>query len=80
MSRHATRQFEPTGFSTRLKEARTGATLTQEQAARKLDVTLRTYQRWESGEGEPRGEQLARVCLLYGRPVGWFYEENGEAA
>ena len=34
-----------------VKEARRAAGLSQEEAARRLDVSLRTYSRWERSEG-----------------------------
>jgi transcriptional regulator with XRE-family HTH domain len=80
MSRQATRQVARTGFSARLFEVRTAAGLTQEQAAHRLGVTLRTYHRWEANDGGPRGEQLARLCILFGKPAEWFYADGEQAA
>lgn len=32
--------------------------------ARHMGVTLRTYHRWESEEGDPRGEQVIALGLV----------------
>lgn len=80
MSRHSTRQVvvhRPT-FAARFDAALAGRT--SEDFAREIDVTLRTVQRWRSGEGEPQGAQLAKVAAALGRPVEWFYPDTRRAA
>lgn len=74
MSRHSA-----TTFGVRLKEAQLENGLSTEALARQIDVSLRVVQRWRSGEGEPTGASLARLCLALGKPVEFFYE-NGKAA
>jgi len=49
---------------TNLHHARTKAGLTQEQAARLLSVTLRTYQRWESGRADEAKTEWAIRKLM----------------
>ena len=43
-----------TDFARRIREARDAAFLTQEDAAKKLGVSVRTYQGWESGSVFPQ--------------------------
>lgn len=47
-------------------DARKAAGLTQEEAARKVGVSLRTVQHWEAGTKEPRWPQLLRCAQVYG--------------
>jgi transcriptional regulator with XRE-family HTH domain len=49
---------------TTLYHARTKAGLTQEQAARLLSVTLRTYQRWEAGRADEAKTEWAIRKLM----------------
>lgn len=46
----------------RLEELRRLRGLSQEGAAHKAGVSLRQWQRWETGESEPRNSTLARVA------------------
>lgn len=48
-----------------LKNARRLAGLTQEEAARKLDVTSRTYARWERGETAGFLRELDRIAAAF---------------
>lgn len=64
MSRRQARNLESPSFGQRLREARNHKGLTQEKVARHLDVTLRTYVRWESDESDPRGEQVIALGQL----------------
>ena len=52
-----------------MRQHRVSAGLSQEQAAARLTVTLRTLQRWEDGETEPRTSQLAGLAKAYGVSV-----------
>ena len=82
MSRHAntTSPGVPQGntFAAKLNEALAGTT--SESFARSIDRTLRTIQRWRSGESEPRGADLVLVAQALDRDPAWFYETDGEAA
>lgn len=52
-----------------LRLARTQLGLSQERMAHRLDVSLRQYQRWESGTTRPRPREWVRVrALLDGAP------------
>lgn len=55
----------------RLSRLRMG--LTQEQLARKLDITMRAYQYWERGDGVPSGANLIRLSELLGVPTDELY-------
>jgi ribosome-binding protein aMBF1 (putative translation factor) len=80
MSRHAS----TTSFADRLKLAQAQSELTNEELARKADIRLRALQRYRSGQIEPKGQALARLCVALDRPIDWFYDNSvatdGEAA
>lgn len=49
-----------------------------ETFARRIDVPLRTVQRWRSGESEPRSRDLVIMAAALGREPAWFFEDpNG---
>lgn len=54
---------------TRLKVARTMASMTQSQWAKALGVTKHTVSKWEHGETEPRLTKLALIAKLSGMPA-----------
>lgn len=78
MSRNATRQLR-TGFALQLHQALLEDGLTTEQFARSIDRTLRTVQRWRSGESAPGAEDFALVMRALGRGPEFFYPDT-EAA
>ena len=49
-------------FSTRLQELKETKKLLQKDAAKALDVPLRTYQRYEHGQQEPQLSTLIRMA------------------
>ncbi len=49
-----------------LKALRVNKEMTQEEAAKALNVTTRTIQNWESYETFPTGFQLIAICSVYG--------------
>ena len=49
-------------FKDRLKQARKSRNLTQQNLADALDITLRTYQRYESGDTEPSLVALSQIA------------------
>lgn len=54
---------------TRLKVARTMASMTQREWAKALGVTNQTVSKWEQGETEPRLTKLALIAKLSGMPA-----------
>ena len=53
-------------FSTRLQELKETKKLLQKDAAKALDVPLRTYQRYEHGQQEPQLSTLIRMAAFSG--------------
>ena len=49
-----------------LKAARVNAEIKQQEAASLLGVTPATLRNWESKKSYPNGEQIERICQLYG--------------
>lgn len=60
----------------RLGELREANTLTQEQAAAKVGVTLRQWQRWEAGESVPYPRNMDGIASHFGLSVSEFFDEN----
>ena len=59
----------------RLSELRERASLSQEDAARKVGVTHRQWQRWESGESMPYPRNLDKVASAFGISVAEFFDD-----
>lgn len=53
-------------LSERLHELRKERKLTQEDAAKEMEIALRSYRRYETGERLPDAEVLVRVADFYG--------------
>ena len=49
-------------FHVRLKDCRTALHLTQATTAQQLDITLRSYQRYENGSREPDIDTLCEIA------------------
>ena len=62
-------------FSTRLQELKETKKLLQKDAAKALDVPLRTYQRYEHGQQEPQLSTLIRMADFTGSP--WTIWRDG---
>ncbi len=60
----------------RLAELREQHSLTQEQAAGRVGVTLRQWQRWESGESMPYPRNLDAIASNFGLSVAEFFDET----
>jgi len=68
-------------FSTRLREARKSAGLTQEALARRLDVTVTTVSRWETGAFKPKSlDELYRIADTLGVRPSDLLAGNGDVA
>jgi DNA-binding XRE family transcriptional regulator len=49
-----------------LQAGRAARDWSQEDAAREIGVSLRTYVRWEHGESEPGITHVRRICRAFG--------------
>lgn len=49
-----------------LRAARVNANLTQEAAAKELQVTKNTIIAWETGRSMPSVDKIEGICALYG--------------
>lgn len=67
-------------FSRKIKTLRTAKAMSQEELAEKTGLSLRTIQRIENNETEPRGDSLKRLAqALQTTPdevIGWRLEED----
>lgn len=52
-------------FQERLRLARKSKGITQEEAAKQLGISLRTYRRYETGEAEPGIITVVAIADLY---------------
>ena len=48
-----------------LKSARTNKNMTQEEAAKALNVTKKTLGSWEKGKTIPKIDKIEHICRLY---------------
>ena len=74
----AAKQAALKAFGTRLQEARSNTSLTQEDVADKLTVSTQTVRNWEAGRTEPSRSDKERLASLYNKPVEWFFGEGKE--
>lgn len=65
-------------FPANLRKARQAKGLTQEGAARLLDVTLLTWGRWERGQSKPDLDTLDRIAELLEVRSGWLVDGYGD--
>ncbi|NEM96803.1 helix-turn-helix domain-containing protein [Pontibacter burrus] len=68
-----------TTLGQRIFEIRKRKGLSQEELSEKAGINLRTLQRIEKGETEPRGYTLKSVCQALGVDVEEVYDYNKEA-
>lgn len=64
----------------RLVHLREQHSLTQEQAAHKVGVTNRQWQRWEAGESMPYPRNLDLIAQRFGITVAEFFDDMPEPA
>lgn len=60
----------------RLREAREAAGLSQEDVAQKLSMPRPAISQIENGHRRVEALELARLAKLYGRPLGFFADEE----
>ena len=65
------------GVGLRLRAAREGKDLTQDQVAKLLDVTKATVSAWERGGGDPGVYRLRELSHLYGVSADAILWEDG---
>lgn len=58
---------------TKLKEAREKCGLTQEQIAKKAEISIRAYKMYESGERIPRADVATRIAKIVKSTVEKLY-------
>ena len=49
-----------------MRAARINANLSQMEAAKRLQIGLKTLQNWEAGVTSPRVDKMPAICNLYG--------------
>lgn len=54
------------GLNEVIKHARLKKGLKQEEAARKAEVTVQTYSKWENGKTEPKASQVTKLAEILG--------------
>ena len=52
-------------FKITLEAARVNAGYTQKEAARKLHISNKTLQNWETSKSYPNADKIAEICELY---------------
>lgn len=52
-------------LSDRLIQLKTDNSLLQKEIAEKLQISVRTYQRYESGERSPDAELIVKMCKFF---------------
>lgn len=67
-------------FETRLKQLRLKSALSQKLAAEALGITVRQYQRFESGEQRPGYDNLIRMADYFQVSLDWLTGRNDSLA
>ena len=65
-------------FSIKLKELRLRNNLTQEQLARKLDITTRTVLMYEKGKNYPSVESLTKIANFFKVSISFLMNDQNE--
>lgn len=80
MSRRSVAPTSDSPFTAKLLEAQEEAAARNEDVARAVGVSLRTYVYWRQGR-EPKPAQRMALARYFDRPLSWFFEDtNGKAA
>lgn len=67
-------------LAARIRRARTGAGLSQEKLAARLEISEKTIRRWEKGTTEPSIEHASQVAHECGVDRAWLITGAGEDA
>ena len=65
-------------FNEILKELRVKNNISQKELARKLNISLSTYSKYEQGLNNPTSENLFKISNFFNLSVGSFLKENIE--
>lgn len=65
-------------FCTRLKEARTGAGMTQEKLASELGIAKSTLSGYENGVAEPSINMVARIIKVLGIDANYLWQDSAD--
>ena len=63
-------------FCTRLKEARTGKGMTQEQMAKELGIAKSTLSGYENGTSEPSINMISQIITLLGVDANYLWQDS----
>ena len=66
-------------LASRLRDARTAASLTQEQVAKSLELPRTAIVQFESGNRAVSTLELAKLAQLYGRPIASFFDSEPQS-
>lgn len=62
----------------RISDARIGAGLTVEEAAKQIGVKASTFKNWELGESSPRANRLHMLCGLLNVSLIWLLDGRSD--
>lgn len=62
----------------RVEHARLALGLSRSEFAQRTGVSIRTFDLWDKTDAHPRMGTIRKIAEATGRPVGWFFgiEEN----
>lgn len=58
----------------KIRERRLSSNMTQDEMAKKLDVTRSTVAMWENGEAMPRADKLPELAKVLGCSIDALFE------
>lgn len=62
----------------KLKQIRQGRGQKPEVLAAAVGVTADSIKNWEDGKNVPGAEHLAKLAMVTGKPMAYFFEGNGQ--
>lgn len=66
-------------YGAKIAALRKEHSLTQSEFGEKLNVTFQAVSKWERNESMPDFETMSRIAKLFGVPLTYFEEENGDS-
>ncbi|MGI9364476.1 MAG: helix-turn-helix domain-containing protein [Rhizobiaceae bacterium] len=70
--------LEEFSLGARISDARMGAGLSVEEAAKQIGVKASTFKNWESGESSPRANRLPMLCGLLNVSLIWLLDGRSD--